>query len=124
MQLKSFALLVLPGLLLRPVYSGTQSRGTARQAKVGESVQLDESLSVKATTAAKSPFATVKTKGEAVAVVIEVDAGKKSATLFYMASPDAKSEIYLNTGAQKLAPVAVMEDFPSWGGDNDKEVEV
>jgi hypothetical protein len=67
----------------------------------------------------------VKARGEQVAVVLELDAGRQPVTLSYAVSPDTKSSaIYLSAGTQKVAPVAVMEDFPSWGTDNDKEVEV
>ena len=65
----------------------------------------------------------VKLQGSAVEVVIEFNA-TKSVSVAYKLSPDAKSSIYLMKGDQKIAPIAVVEDFPSWGADNDKEIEV
>jgi hypothetical protein len=41
-----------------------------------------------------------------------------------LAASAKESDIYLTSGNQKSAPRAVMEDFPSWGSDNDKEVEL
>lgn len=103
----------------------TQSRTaeTAAQVRAGEVVPIGDSLFVKVSRATK-PFAGVKVKGEAVVVVLEMDAGKSGATLFYNIStkPDA-SEVYLVSGVKKIAPLAVIEDFPSWGKDNDKEID-
>jgi hypothetical protein len=103
----------------------TQSRSTdaAAQVRAGEVVPIGDSLFVKVSKTTK-PFAGVKVKGEAVVVLLEMDAGKNGATLFYniSANPDA-SEVYLVSGAKKIAPLAVIEDFPSWGKDNDKEID-
>jgi hypothetical protein len=99
--------------------------GTPMEIKAGEVVQLDESLTVKVTQSTNSPFAGIKVKGEPVVVVVELDAGKDSVTFLYKLSPIARSsEIYLSSKGEKLAPLAVVEDFPSFGTDNEKEVEV
>lgn len=96
----------------------------ARQINAGEVARLGDSLAVKATQSTQS-FAGVKVKGEAVVVTLELDAGKKEVTLFYNVSANSRSsDFYLSIGLQKHAPRAIMEDFPSWGRDNDKEVEV
>jgi len=58
-------------------------------------------------------------------VILEMDSGKIGATMFYKLSADpGATEIFLLSGSKKLAPSAIVEDFPSWGDDNDKEVEV
>jgi hypothetical protein len=96
-----------------------------RQVKAGEVVKLDDSLGVKVSQSTTPSFAGVTLKGEPVVVVIELDAGKESVTFLYkLSSLSRSSEIYLSSGGEKLAPRAVIEDFPSFGVDNDKEVEV
>ena len=96
----------------------------ARQAKAGEVITLGESLFIKVSKATAS-FSRVKLKGEAFVVVIEMDSGKKGATLSYKINTDPDStQIFLMSGAKKIAPRAVIEDFPSWGQDNDKEVDI
>ncbi|HWC77901.1 MAG TPA: hypothetical protein VG778_10590 [Blastocatellia bacterium] len=112
------------GLSLQPAY--TQDRATApRDVKPGEVVKISDSLSVKVSKSTAPVFPGVKVKGEALVVTLELIAAKKSATVSYSPSTDAKrSEISLTAGTLKLGPVAVVEDFPSWGKDNDKEVEV
>jgi hypothetical protein len=103
-----------------------QSRGaeSQKQVQAGEMVTFGESVYVRVVKATK-PFAGVKVTGEALVVVLEMDAGKPGASLFYKLSADpAATELYLMSGARKLAPRAVIEDFPSWGRDNDKEVEI
>jgi hypothetical protein len=96
-----------------------------RQVKAGEVIKLNESLAVKVSQSTTPSFAGVTVKGEPVVVVIELDAGKESVTFLYKLSPVSRSsEIYLSSGGEKLAPRAVVEDFPSFGDDNDKEVEV
>ena len=83
-----------------------------------------ESVFVRVVKSAK-PFSGVKVKGEPMVVVLEIDSGKLGATMFYKLSADpGVTEIFLLSGAKKLAPSAIVEDFPSWGDDNDKEVEV
>lgn len=103
-------------------YSQGQSPDAARQLKSGEWVQLGK-VNVRALRGTKTTFKGVKITGSPVEVQLEFDA-PKSAAVSYKLTPDAKSDIYLLRGDQKIAPVAVIEDFPSWGSDNDKEVEV
>jgi hypothetical protein len=119
-------LLLLAAVSALTIHSAyPQSQGTNKQLKTGEVIQLSDSLSVRLMKSAASPFTKVKVKGEAVVVVLELDAGKKGVTLSYRLTADAKlSDVYLASGAQRIAPRAVIEDFPSWGNDNDKEVEV
>lgn len=96
-----------------------------KQAKPGEIVRLTEGLTLRVTKAVKSPFANVKVAGEAFVVVLELDAGPKETGLSYQMTADAKtSEVSLTSGTQRVAPRALVEDFPSWGEDNDKEVEL
>jgi len=97
-------------------------QSSARQVQAGEVVPFGESLFVKVAKSAR-PFAGVKVKGEPFVVVLEMDAGKLGATIFYRLTADPATEIYLLSGAKKIAPRAVIEDFPSWGKDNDKEVD-
>ena len=112
-------------LAIQPAYPQTGTAGSVKQIKPGEVVLFGDSFTVKVTTSGKSPFPSVKLKGEPVVVLIELDGGKKGVTLFYNLSADSKSsDVYLTSGALRNAPRAVMEDFPSWGSDNDKEVEV
>jgi len=95
------------------------------QAKAGDLVSLSEGITIRVTKAAKSPFGSVKVKGEPLVVVLELDAGKKNARLGYKLGTDAAwSDIYLEGGDKRFGPRAVVEDFSSWGNDNDKEVEV
>lgn len=95
---------------------------SARQVQAGEVVPFGESVFVKVTKSTRA-FAGVKVKGEPFVVVLDMDAGKAGATVFYRLTADPKTEIYLLSGAKKIAPRAVIEDFPSWGKDNDKEVD-
>jgi hypothetical protein len=110
-----FALITQSALTQTPV----------RQAKAGEIVRLTEGLTLRVTKAVKSPFASVKVTGEPFVVVLELDAGLKETALSYQITADAKtSEVSLTSGTQRVPPRAVVEDFPSWGEDNDKEVEL
>jgi hypothetical protein len=102
-----------------------QGQGTGRQFKAGDAIPLSDSLTAKVIKSSASSFSKVKVKGEAVVVVLELDAGKKGVTLTYKLAADSKlSDVYLACGGQRIAPSAVLEDFPSWAKDNDKEVEV
>lgn len=88
-------------------------------------VRLAEGLTLKVTTGTKGLFPTVKVKGIPFVVVLELDAGNREVALSYKLSAEVKSsDIQLTSGNQRFAPRAVMEDFPSWGSDNDKEVEL
>ena len=101
------------------------SAQTARPVRAGEIVRVAEGLTLRVTTGAKSPFTNVKLKGTPFVVVLELDGGNKETALSYQLSTDVKSsDVYLTSGNQRFAPRAVMEDFPSWGSDNDKEVEL
>jgi hypothetical protein len=101
------------------------AQSPVKQVKAGETVKLTEGLTVRVTKAVRSPFANVKTKGEPFVVVLELDAGLKETALSYQITADAKtSEVSLTSGTQQVAPRAVVEDFPSWGEDNDKEVDL
>lgn len=105
------------------VYPRGQASDTPRQVKAGEAIQLGVGLKMRVTKSTKSQFTGVKLQGSPLVVVLEFDGGK-GASVSYKLTPDAKSELYLLSGAQKIAPRAVIEDFPSWGTDNDKEIEV
>jgi hypothetical protein len=105
------------------VYSQSRATDAPRQVKAGEVIQLGSTINLRVTKSAKSPFTGVKMQGAPLVVVLSFDGGK-SASVSYKLTPDAKSELYLMSGAQKIAPLAVIEDFPSWGADNDKEIEV
>ncbi len=114
-------LLLLVALVLGVNVSYSQN--SAKQVQSGEVVPFGESLFVKAAKSTR-PFAGVKVKGEPVVVVLDMDAGKPGATLYYKLTADpATTEIFLLSGEKKIAPRAVIEDFPSWGKDNDKEVD-
>ena len=118
-MIRTTLFVVALALVLEPA-----SAQTARQVKSGELVRVSDGLTVKVTTGAKTPFAKVKLAGAPFVVVVELDAGKNETALSYKLTADAKSsDLYLTVGTKKLVPRAVMEDFPSWGGDNDKEVE-
>ena len=122
---KLLFLAVVAALATQSAYSQGPSGDAPKPLKTGEQVQLSESISFKVIRAAKSPFTDVKVQGQPVVVVLELDSGKKNATISYRLSANSRlSDIYLGDGAQKIAPLAVIEDFPSWGEDNDKEVEV
>jgi hypothetical protein len=122
---KLFLVLAVGVLAIQPAYPQSGTAGSVKQIKPGEVVLVGDSFTVKVTQSAKSPFPGVKLKGEPVVVLIELDGGKKGVTLSYNLTADSKSsDVYLTSGALRNAPRAVMEDFPSWGSDNDKEVEV
>jgi len=111
-------------LTVSVAYPQSQNAQTARQVQSGEVVPFGESVFVRVVKSSKS-FSGVKVKGEPMVVVLEMDSGKIGATMFYNLSADpGATEIFLLSGTKKLAPSAIVEDFPSWGDDNDKEVEV
>jgi len=116
-------LIAMAALSATATYSQEQATDAPRQVKAGEAIALGNGLNLRVTKAAKSPFTGVKLQGSPVVVVLEFD-GNKSSSVSYTLTPNAKSELYLMSGAQKIAPLAVIEDFPSWGEDNDKEIEV
>ena len=121
-------LLLLTAISALTIHAGySQSQGTSdlRQFKSGEVIKLSDGLTARITKSTMSSFAAVKMTGQPVVVLLELDAGKKGVTLFYNLSADSKlSEVYVAMGTQRIAPRAVIEDFPSWGADNDKEVEI
>ena len=118
-------LLAMSALAAHAVFSQGKTADSAEQAKAGEVLQFAEGLTVRVTKSPTSQFSAVKLKGAPVVVIIDFDGARKNTSLSYKLTPDAKtSEIYLSSGVQKLAPLAVIEDFPSWGTDNDKEAEV
>ena len=120
--MKRFILFVAMATILVPAgYS--QAPDAPQQVKAGVWVPLGTTINARAVQATKKTFNGVKLQGTAVEVLIEFNA-TKSASIAYKLSPDAKSDIYLLKGDQKISPIAVVEDFPSWGADNDKEVEV
>jgi len=120
--LSLFALAALSLQAAYPQTGGTSD--SAKQIKAGEIVQLGVGLTLRVAKATKS-FPGVKVKGEPVVVVLDLEGGKKGATLFYKLNTDPRtSDVRLTVGTQRLAPRAVIDDFPSWGKDNDKEVEV
>jgi hypothetical protein len=122
--MKRFLLVMAVSVLtINVAYPQSRGADAARQVKAGDVVTIGSTLFVRVTKSTKS-FSGVKVKGEAVVVDLEMDAGKLGATLFYKLTADpGSSEVFLLSGAQKLAPRAVIEDFPSWGRDNDKEVD-
>ena len=116
---------VMAVLAIPTAYSQSPGSDSPKPLKTGEVVQLSDGVTFKVSRAAKSPFTDVKLQGQALVIVLDLDAGKKSAAISYELSANPKlTEIYLSDGAQKIAPIAVIEDFPSWGADNDKEVEI
>jgi hypothetical protein len=117
--------LYIAAVALFPLDTQNRPADKSREIKAGEVVALDENLSVRVTQTTPAAFEGVKLKGAGVVVVIELDAGKNSVTFLYRLHPIAKSsEIFLVSGGEKLAPRALIEDFPSFGTDNEKEVEV
>jgi len=121
-------LIVVVGAALLTTQLGYAQGGSAdpaKQAKAGESLLLCEGVTLRVVKSPSPRFKSVKLKGEAVVVALNFDAGKQNATLFYKATGNVNlSEVYLTDGTNKIAPRAVVEDFPSWGKDNDQEVEI
>jgi hypothetical protein len=109
-------------LAINVAYPQGQKTDSTKPIQAGEVVPFGESLFIKVAKATR-PFAGVKVKGEPYVVVLDMDSGKPGATVFYRLTADPSTEIYLLSGAKKIAPRAVIEDFPSWGKDNDKEVD-
>jgi hypothetical protein len=102
-----------------------QVKEPAKEMKAGEVAKLGESLTVKVMRASKASFPGVKVKGEPVVVILELDGGKKSVTLSYQVdSNPRRSDVYIDSRATRFSPIAFIEDFPSWGNDNDKEIEI
>lgn len=120
---KLLILIALAAFSATATYSLGQATDAPRQVKAGEAIPLGNGLNLRVTKASKSPFTGVKLQGSPVVVVLEFD-GNKNSSVSYTLTPNAKSELYLMSGAQKIAPLAVIEDFPAWGEDNDKETEV
>src|SRR5215510_10217142 len=125
-MIRRLVFLVVAGVItIQLGYAQGNSTDSAKQVKSGESLQLCEGVTLRVVKSPSPRFKSVKLKGEAVVVALNFDAGKKSATVFYKATGDANSsEVYLTNGTNKVAPRAVAEDFPSWGKDNDQEVEI
>jgi len=124
-MIRKFLLVVaIATLAIQPAHP--QTAGPIKQIKPGEVVLFGDTFTAKVTQSTKSPFPpSIKLKGEPIVVIIELDGGKKGVTLSYNLTADAKSsDVSLTTGALRNAPLAVIEDFPSWGSDNDKEIEV
>ena len=117
--------IALAALAAHSAYSQGHATDSTRQVKAGEVLQFSDSLTVRVTRSPTSQFSGVKLKGQPLVVVLDFDSGKQGATLSYKLTADPRtSELYLASGTQRLAPLAVIEDFPSWGKDNDKEAEV
>jgi hypothetical protein len=122
--MKRLILFLATAAIITPaVYPHGQTADSPRQVKSGEWFQLGTTIKVRAIRGTKALFNGVKLQGSAVFAELEFDAGKNS-SVAYKLTPDAKSDIYLVKGEQKIFPIAVIEDFPSWGADNDKEIEV
>jgi len=116
-------LVSIVALITNVGYTKTQEAEPAKQVRAGDVVPFGETLFVRASKATNT-FEGIKVKGEPLVVVLEMESGKKGVTLFYKLTADSgSSQIYLLSGAHKIAPSAVIEDFPSWGRDNDKEVD-
>jgi len=102
----------------------TTSAQTARQIKAGELARIQEGLTLKVVTGDKATFSSVKLKGAPYVIVLQLESPNREVSLSYKLSGDLRqSDIFLTTGSQKITARAVMEDFPSWGSDNDKEIE-
>lgn len=122
---KLLSVVAAAALIVVPGYTQSRAADSTKQVKAGDVVQLSAGVSVRVVKASQSPFVSVKVKGEPVVLVLEMDAGKKNAKLGYKLSVNAEdSDFYLASGDQKFGPRAMIEDFPSWGSDNDKEIEV
>jgi hypothetical protein len=123
MMRKCLLFAAMSALTINVAYPQDRTAETARQVKSGEVVPIGQTLFVKAMRTTKT-FEGIKVKGEPLVVVLEMDAGKLGATLSYKLNANpATTGFYLLSGEKKIAPSAVIEDFPSWGSDNDKEVE-
>lgn len=123
--MRRFVFFVAAGLItIQLGHAQGGSTDSTKQVKAGESLQLCEGVTLRVAKSPSPRFKSIKLKGEAVVVALNFDAGKKSTTVSYKATGDAaSSEVYLTDGTSKVAPRAVVEDFPSWGKDNDQEVE-
>lgn len=111
-------------MAISTLHAQSRDLNSTIEVNAGEVARLG-SLTIRVSKSALSPFSAVKSNGEPVVVVLEFDAGRKNATIFYKLSADSKkSDLYLGSGEQRQAPRAMIEDFPSWGADNDKEVEI
>jgi len=118
-------ILAITALATGSALTQTRTADLPRQVKGGDVVPLGDGLTIKVIQSSKSPFASVKIKGDPVVIALELDAVKKPISMSYKLSADSKtSDIYLTGGTTRIGPSAVVEDFPSWGKDNDKEVEV
>lgn len=120
---KLILFVAIAAVLVPAVYSQGPAPDAPRQVKSGEWIPLGTAIKVRAARATKKSFNGVKLQGSPLEVVIEFES-VKNASIAYKVTPDAKSDIYLLKGDQKIAPLAMVEDFPSWGADNDKEIEV
>jgi hypothetical protein len=122
---KVLLVVALAAIGAHAAYSQGRSSDSAKHGKAGEVLLFGDSLSMRVSKSPISQFSGVKVKGQPLVVVLDFDSGKQGATLSYKLTTDPRtSDLYLASGAQRLAPMAVVEDFPSWGKDNDREVEV
>jgi hypothetical protein len=125
MMNKFLSVLTAATFLAQSVYAQSGAADSSKQLKAGDTIELTGGVTVKITKADKSPFKGVSVKGEPYVVVFDLDSGKKRARLGYQLSTDPRwSDVYMTSGEQTFAPRAVIEDFPSRGSDNDKEIEV
>ena len=123
MMRKVVLLAAIFAMTINAAFPQSRSADEAKQVRAGEVVRIGDTLFIRVMKSAQA-FAGIKVKGEAMVVVLEMEAGKQGATLFYKLNANpASSEIYLLSGARKVAPRAVIEDFPSWGKDNDKDID-
>jgi hypothetical protein len=121
---KFLSVLTATTFLAQAVYAQSGS-DSLKQAKAGDTIKVVEGVTIRITKTEKSSFKGVNVKGEAFVVVLELDTGKKRARIGYQLSTDPRwSDVYLTSGEQTMGPRAVIEDFPSRGSDNDKEIEV
>src|SRR6185437_3793859 len=99
-MMRKFLLFVsVVALTINVAYPQSKGGDSARQVKSSELVPIGETFFVKAARTTRV-FEGVKVKSEPVVVALDMDAGKKGATLYYKLTADpGSSEIYLLSGA-------------------------
>ena len=121
---RSLKFLLLMALIVHTTFAQERLRRVSKEFKAREVISLGETMTVKGASGARPLTSGLKIKGESFVAVLDFDAGKKAAGVTYNLSLDPEnSGIWLLINGKKFSPVAVMDDFPSWGSNNDKEIE-
>jgi hypothetical protein len=116
-------LLIMAFVIVQTTFAQERPRRASKEFKAREVISLGDAMTVKGAPGVRPLISGLKFKGESFVAVLDFNA-KKAAGIIYNLSIDPDTTgVALLIGGKKYAPVATMDDFPSWGRDNDKEIE-